>query len=292
MSAGITFVKVPELKRKMHETVSLHHGRDGEAVRDELRFHKGRAHGRAFAHFEIGIAAPDFAAVVAVEDGNVDGGAGHVRADFGYVRDEHDGAAEHHLHRRNFATVLPDAFLQDGVEEHWLAHQLALHLERAKTVLDFEHPTALVHFPPNGDDIVNEALAHVEDTIEITGDFGGGKKHLHIGRRCGIDEGSEAFAAFFNRKGDEFFNHRVTLFHLFGPVGASGGVVGVWRHIHGVSTFGDCRRAFSSASRFSMSLGCFENDSKTSPTTRSARTPSLSRMTFSASGFSTDRLGS
>jgi hypothetical protein len=63
-------------------------------------------------------------------------------------------------------------------------------------------------------------------------------------------------------------------------------------HREGLAGWSDWRRAFSSASRFWMSFGCLEKDSKTSPTTRSARAPSCCRMIGSASGLSTERFGS
>lgn len=52
------------------------------------------------------------------------------------------------------------------------------------------------------------------------------------------------------------------------------------------------RVSFSNASRRTMSLGCLENDSNTSPTTRSASFPSSRRITGSASGASFDMFGS
>ena len=107
-------------------------------------------------------------------------------ADLGHVCREHDGPAEHHLGTWCFAAQLPDAFLQDGVKDGWLADELPLHVHGAEAVLDLQDPAAFVHVAADGDDIADEALAHEVNAIQFPRDLAGRKQHIHIHSGGGV----------------------------------------------------------------------------------------------------------
>ena len=186
-----------------------------------LRSNEGRSHRRAFAHFEIGITAPDLGAVVTPKHRNVDRRTRHVRADLGHVGRQHDGAPKHHLRTRNLSAELPDALLQNRVKHRRLAHQLPLHVQRTKAVFDLQDPATLIHLAPDGDDIAHEALTQEEYPVQIPGDLAGGKEHLHIRCGGGIRDRGKALATFIDWKIDKFLHNRIALFHLVCPVGTA-----------------------------------------------------------------------
>jgi len=150
-----------------------------------------------------------------------------VAADLGDVGDHNDGAAGEHFGARELITIFPDAFFEDGIKHGRLAHELALHFQSAEAFLDFEDPTALVHFATDGHYILHKALAHEVNAVEIAGDFGIGEKHLHASGGGGIWQRGKGLTAFFDWEGDELFDYLIAEFHLLGPIGAAGGVV--WR---------------------------------------------------------------
>jgi hypothetical protein len=90
--------------------------------------------------------------------------------------------------RRNIISVFPDAFLQDIVEDGWLAHQLPLHVQGTEAVLDLQHPAALVHLAANGDDVLHETFPHEVNALQFPCDLAAGEEHLHIGCCGGLGQ--------------------------------------------------------------------------------------------------------
>jgi hypothetical protein len=113
---------------------------------------------------------------------------------------------------------------------------------------DLEDPAAAVHIAADDDDLADEAFPQIVDPREVFGDRRVGERDLDARGRGRLGQGGEAFAAFFDREGQELLDKRVAELKLLGPVGPSCVVVGllIVRRGHGFLLPGACSSAAAS----------------------------------------------